>query len=251
LEALGFSCRFEHHKATNDPAKIPLLSRWEHIHDLAVFDGGNGASLELTVHGQPLDRGEHLGFVPLIRLESANSVAAPAPIGIGGIAPVIRDALGVHACWHPITGLGSGYWCTTGTGPEVIAAIVRVNDLSASSACLIDGLRFQRVANGRSGDVTWELLHFAAPVPRWQLKLLLIELHGRKIDSLTLDSVGFPCLALLTTRLEADLAKLHARRYVALAVDFASHVNRRDLKIAMVRTQGGEIIELIEVRGAV
>jgi hypothetical protein len=249
LEALGFSCRFACPQAANNQAKIPLLARWERLHDLAVFDGGDGTALELTVHGQSLVHSQHLGFVPLIRHDLGNGKTGPAPMEMKEIGAVIRDAVGVDACWQPITGLRSGYWRTAGAGPEILAAIHIVANLDASNACLSDGMRFQRGARGRSGEVAWQLLHVAAPVPRWRLKLILAELpDGGKFNPLTLDCAGFPCLALLTTNLKADMAMLNARHDIGLAIDFVSHVNGKDLRIGMVRALSGEIIELIEVQ---
>ena len=63
-----------------------------------------------------------------------------------------------------------------------------------------------------------------------------------------LDDAGFPCIALLTTDLDADARRLHNEATQFITDDFRLTVNKQKLRIAFACGPSGELIELVQVR---
>ncbi|MBP0005260.1 MAG: hypothetical protein J7642_16370 [Cyanobacteria bacterium SBC] len=100
----------------------------------------------------------------------------------------------------------------------------------------IEGLGFREESEN--------LLNFSSIVPRWSCKIKLIE--NPKIQPTTLDSQGYPCLAFFTNSLARDLDLAKQVGAYDLTEIFELCVNNKTLNIALFRTPGSAICELIQ-----
>ncbi|MGH9930352.1 MAG: VOC family protein [Pyrinomonadaceae bacterium] len=98
-------------------------------------------------------------------------------------------------------------------------------------------LAFRRV---EAGHITLK-----RPVVEWSCTIRLHAVNAPK--RATLDSAGHCCLALLTNTLDRDLERATEAGATDATAIFAQPVNGRALRIALFRTPGGAIFELIEV----
>lgn len=90
------------------------------------------------------------------------------------------------------------------------------------------------------------MLELTAPLPQWRLRLTLRKEEAGVVPGL--DSLGYHCLSLLSSDIDADLKRLSASTLGEASVPFDVVVNQKTLRAAMVRGPGGGLVELIEVR---
>ena len=90
------------------------------------------------------------------------------------------------------------------------------------------------------------ILTFSSTIPSWSCTVKLIE--NPQIGLATLDSKGYPCIALFTNNLERDIADAQVAGGYEFTDFFEFYINNRNLNIAMFRTPGGAICELIQPR---
>ncbi len=107
---------------------------------------------------------------------------------------------------------------------------------------LTDGLRFR--PDGRAAEENGFFL--SSPVKSWCCKLQLIEDPGAPVHS-TLDSAGYPCLALISTSLQKDSEKLRILGAFDMTPPIRLIVYKKEVTIIMFRFPGGAIGELIEI----
>jgi len=133
------------------------------------------------------------------------------------------------------------YEVTFGGGGIVAVAVIS-GDVRASKRFWRDGLRFT-VAAGNADDAEQALLAIRPPVAAWAFELRVAPGPQRALPML--DDEGFPCVALITNRLDADLAQALSAGGHSPAGPFVAHVNGNELHVALLRGPGGELVELI------
>jgi catechol 2,3-dioxygenase-like lactoylglutathione lyase family enzyme len=247
LVASGYRLEFLERDLPNPPAKRWLLHHYRPLHSLAYCSFPSGLSIELTQHGTVA---EHLrsGYAPLLDAPPPGAQPTEAPPRLG---PVWQAALGCDSA-------SSSYWpalraCVWhGAGPDAAAGarirgvLVAVAELEAAVAFWQHGLGLEHVDGGTSDAGTrWGRLALRSLRPEWRLDIVLAETAQTNQAPPLLDDAGFPCLALLTTNLERDLAQLDAQG-ARVTEPFRLVVNQRPLDIAMVVGNDGELLELIQ-----
>lgn len=91
-----------------------------------------------------------------------------------------------------------------------------------------------------------KILTFSSTIPSWSCMIKLVENH--QIGFNTLDSRGYPCMAFFTNNLYQDIRKAKVKGGYDFTEIFEFNINNRNLSIAMFRTPGGAICELIQPR---
>jgi hypothetical protein len=115
---------------------------------------------------------------------------------------------------------------------------IRVRNMEEEAAFFVDALGFTSPASG--------LLEMNSRFPQWSLKLKVTEDPAAALDP-PLDLEGLSCIAFYTTNLENDIARLLDRGGRDKTDTFSFTINDRDLRIAMLRSPEGTIIELIQI----
>ena len=91
-------------------------------------------------------------------------------------------------------------------------------------------------------------LHVDSPVEKLKSRIIVGKTTDpRDSEPMYLDDAGFPCVAFISTDLEADAKKLHGEETQYITDDFKFKVNNKKMKICFVIGPSGEIIELIEM----
>jgi hypothetical protein len=248
LAGLGFRQRVAVAGLPNPVVKAPLLERYGELHDVAIFEGESGPALELTVHGDATRRAADDGFVPLVAL-GPSAAPGPADAAPTAIAGAICAAFGLDDLnFVRLPGLETGLWSVPAGAASLKAAVRIVADLAASVGFYRDVLGLRETARGSTDAVTWVRLAAAGLVPKWQMSLLLcVPSDAPQGQARRLDDAGYPCLALLSSDIEADLARVEAQAaWETRTVRFDLVLDGRALKIAYLYGSAGEIVELIE-----
>jgi len=251
LEQLGFRCRFIGSGVTNVESKSPLLRKRNPLHDLAVFDGAEGTALELTVHRTPRRAGTNMGFVPLLKLETVAfqnlEFVEDSP---KDIATAIEAAFGIEMVrLFRSPALDATIWAVPGNVLAFLATIRIVKDLSESTKFFGDGLGIKPKSASNSGPRPWVRFDIGSQIQRWRSSILLCE---KREESETarqlLDDAGYPCLALLSTDLASDVARLKANGARTDTVDFELVIDGKAFLFSIIIGPSGEIIELMQLR---
>lgn len=247
LAASGYTVRFAQEDVPNRESKAHLLTRYQPLHAIAYCQGTAGVAIELTQHG-PLPEGPPSPYAVLL-----HGPLAPSEFGEDARdwrSQVWRETLG---CAEPQSGrwlTANAPYCYDGAArlePGVRAILLPVSDLERS-------VQFWKTAMGcrvrsRSApdaDRSWILLSFRTPVPAWCLEVVLVQQPPP--EPYALDARGFPCVAALTTSLEADLAAALQAGASESTGTFEVFVNGKTLTVAVFRGPDGELLELIEIR---
>ena len=90
------------------------------------------------------------------------------------------------------------------------------------------------------------ILTFSSTISSWSCMIKLVETP--QIGLTTLDSRGYPCMAFFTNNLERDIRNAQVKGGYDFTDIFEFYINNRNVKIAMFRTPGGSICELIQPR---
>jgi hypothetical protein len=251
LERLGFRCRFADIGIPNVESKSPLLRQRNPLHDLAVFDGSEGTALELTVHRTPRRVGTNMGFVPLLRLHASvlqdlEAVKEPP----NDIAAAIETAFGVQSvCLFRAPALDAPLWVAAGNAPALVACIRFVKDLSEGAKFFGDGLGIKPKNQSTSGPRPWVRFNIGSQIQRWRSSILLCEkCDNSEVAPQLLDDAGYPCLALLSTDLASDVARLKANGAQNETADFELVVNGKTFLFSILVGPDGEIVELMQMR---
>ncbi|HSH01836.1 MAG TPA: hypothetical protein VLL52_04895 [Anaerolineae bacterium] len=118
--------------------------------------------------------------------------------------------------------------------------VLHTPDPQVEQAFWQEALRFRK-----SGEPN--LLKLISPVPDWSCRLKLVL--DDTIEPCTLDSAGYPCLALLSNKLDQDSQKIAKAGASAFTEPFSLVVNGKRLEIVLFRTPTGALGELIQVKG--
>jgi|TARA_B100000315_G_scaffold113260_1_gene103852 hypothetical protein len=111
------------------------------------------------------------------------------------------------------------------------------NDVAKESRFLSDALSFRP----NKPDV----LHLGSPIANWRCTL---QLEGDPLAGVsTLDSPGYPCLALLSNSIFEDLTKVKQAGATDLTDVFRLKVGGRSLWTVLFRSPTGTILELVDV----
>ncbi len=237
LAVAGFSESFTEMGAVNAPGKRAALARYQDIHDLAVFRPAGGIAFEVTNHGPTLAEPEG-AFHPIVvgampRLEYPSTAATEA----SAIATAYGSPVAA-AVWRPFD---ARVWHVARDGPVQIPAVSAcVFDLNEESKFWARALGFKETVR-KDGMVR---LTMASPIAAWRGDVLLTP--SDRISRASLDSRGFPCLALLCTDIAADTERV-AQGGATDIIRFEANINRKTLSIAIARTPGALLVELIQI----
>ena len=248
LSTWGFNARFAAHGIRNDPSKRPFLQQYDRTHDIAYCCAPQGVSIELTQHAAEL-RPE------VSRYQVLFSEMPPDVVDFQESLPVEwADAMRGEGSLSPVPGFSEALcaqlWYQqqpTSRGVHVRGVVLPVTDLDLAERFWVQGLGAMRAEQSSGSPQTWRKVRFARPVPAWSLDLLLVAAPGYHYTSGFLDVAGFPCLALLTNRLDEDLERACDSGGHSPSEAFAIEVDGNLLKVVLLRGSSDELVELIEV----
>ncbi len=234
LTAFGFKLDFAQPDLPNHPGKKPLLKDYQPTHGIAYMRAPAGVAIELVNHSAPLDAGP-----------SPYRVLATGPTAVAeqGVTPEDWDGLSAYpAEW---AALAVRWWLTPSEeqGTRVKAVRLPVPDLAAATRFWVEGLG--ATTRPASGNRAW--VGYRRPVPTWSLDILLEEEPAAGGKPM-LDDAGFPCVALLTNRIEADIETATKAGGEVVCPPYLVVVNGRLLTVAMLRGPAAEIVEFIQVK---
>jgi len=250
LEQIGYRVRFIEESLPNNSAKQPFLTVYDPLHSIAYCQSDRGVSLELTKHSVRL----HDSASPYQVLFSNCPVGA-VPFGADCMPAsenIWRTTMGAQ---KPVAGIWSpfraqfwydAHYCTS-SSTFVRALHVPVSNLSLSEKFWLRGLGCRLVNRSAAGDAYgWVRLVFRSPLQRWCLDVVLAESNEPKTIPY-LDTQGFPCLALISTRLTEDKEAAQEMGACEVGEEFNLEVAENLLKIVILRGPDNELFELIEI----
>lgn len=246
LRAWGFETRFIEEDIPNPPSKRPFLGSYRDTHSIAYCGVEAGVAVELVNHG------------------TASGWRGPYEVMVAGRPPPSSTASDREkdwdAVWESALGIGgvtcvtlpttrAPLWCSdeSSTQAGVRAVGLSVSDVNRSASFWSDGAGFRPSAEGEAGGRKWARLTLQAPVPSWSLDVVLVE-DGGGWHSVPLDALGFSCLALLSTGIERDLARLASCGGRESSEVFDLRVGGKKLRLLLLRGPDGEPVELVEAR---
>jgi len=255
LSRWGYEPKFIARALLNAPSKKIYLAEWQDDHDIAYCQPAEpGTAIEVTAHNKQYARTQQAAFQALL-CAKPDQVASTDQAGLNAGQKKLLAAAGqAYGCnVHPL--FLSDYNCfvyymdrpaeTNAKSRNIKSIIVMCADLDKSQGFWeLFGFRAEPK---EISDADWRRLRFNSILTGRSLELLLIS-SGEKIlaaDS-KLDSPGFPCLALLTSNLAAEIERLAAKG-IKGSGEFALAVGDKDLKICLFSGLNGEMIELIQV----
>ncbi len=231
LSPLGYELAFSEPSLVNAPAKRPLLRQHADSHDIGYFrHTAGGPAVEATVHG-PVAEGGAAPYRLVLR----------APVSGGAAHALASAALGEPVWEIAPAGAAMPLLVMAGSGWAPVAVTAEVADPDAEAAFWqAMGLR----PKARAEDGAWHVLELASPMAALRLTLVLLRGAGR--PEATLDVPGFPCLAFLSRLRDGTMAEVAARGGRDVTTPFSLAVNGRALTIALFRSPGGLLCELIQ-----
>lgn len=242
LRAWRYRAKFIASDLPNPEEKRSLLRTYDGRQSLAYCIAPSGLPIELTRHEHPLL--EAGGFYePLMasegRVEIESEPAAELLSAVWRAATErhvvpVRSPLLKARYWHDVMSPGPAGFST------VLARVPRIPD---AERFWVEAAGCRRKKAGETAGVGWTLLELPSVIQGMQLRILLAEQPVQRVTML--DDPGFNCLALLTSALDRDVRRL-AVAGRSDDVRFSLTVNDRPLRIAMLRSPGGGLVELIE-----
>lgn len=238
----GFTAHFVERDAPNRVEKRPLLRSYSELHSLAFCRPSRGVAIELTAHGNALARSAPSPYRVLF-------TASPGGVVADGASDRAAEVVAQCIPCHRLTG---GSWKPFSTDvlwddaaeprpPTIRALVVRAPSLAVAEDYWTRGLGCEK--RGGDGD-RFAHLFLKSPLPNWALDIVLV--HEPHAEQPTIDSPGFPVLALISNRLDEDLARLLSLGAKATS-EFALRVNGKALAIGVVRGPDDNLVELIQI----
>lgn len=249
LRQVGFRAKFIQERVPNPAAKRNLLRSYEPSHSIAYCQAEGSVSLELTAHSRLL------GGIPSPYQVLLNRFPDHSVFWEGELPPswesAWRTSMGCirprSAKWTPFQ---AQFWCdaeSDGVSLKFVRALLLpVNDLSVAERFWVQGLGCQRINRGETKTRNnWLQVGFRAPVPAWCLDIVLVEMELARVLPL-IDDAGFPCLALISSRLGRDKEVALGQGAREASDEFNLEVGGRVLNILIMRGPDNELVELIE-----
>ncbi len=238
LQEQGWRLRFHVSGLPNRGQKHPLLSCPAQHHDIAwLAPPGTGLALELTAHGPP-DTRWHAPYQPVLPAAAGRTTERQATNHEQRVQYALQaigheEARPVH--WQDVD---SPAWQTGQSKRPLV--ILCTGDVATECDFWRQHLGWRL----RRQEKNWAWLEVVSPLAQWCCELLLVQ--GETRPEYPLDSAGFPCLAMFSNHLEDDLQRAGAGGARWLSDPFTLEVNRRPLRIGLLRTPGGAICELLQ-----
>lgn len=243
LAMLGYTTRFDEPDLENHPTKSALLERYQRRHHIRSLGAPGGMNIELLDHG-------HTGGT-----QSADLIPVfQSPEPLAGWQTLSPECLPLtEEAWKRLEVMLNAplevfydpelmlifVWFSASGAPGLFACLMPSLNVDVSKE-ILSSLRFR--PDAASG--LWSLL---SPIPALQARLVPIEYrdHPNWILRSPLDAAGSPCIALVAR----GSGHPHLPKLSALgehSESFALMVNNRSLKITLVRSEHGPVIELVE-----
>ncbi len=248
LGRLGFVKRFESRQVPNAPGKASMLVRYAELHDISLHDGASGTAIELTAHGS-CNAGPDFGYVPVVTLSADALLSLDFSAGPDLDAAIIEAAIGIAPRKASLSLDGPPLWVIEGEQTAVLGAVSSTDNFHADFVIYAEALGYRVKEKSSTDGLNWALLQSPGLMPQWRSWLLLRERSkGLQTAPSRLDDIGWTCLALLTTDLAKDFARLEAAGCGGDRFTFEVSVDGKNLAVGMLRLPGGKLVELIEIK---
>jgi len=242
LGGLGLSERFADRGVHNAPQKKHLLHEYGPLHDIAVYDARSGTAIELTAHNVA-KVAEQNGFTPVLDVSVAAGCEA-AGSELDCVTAAYGDGYGLFR----FEDLGTYCYLRSQCEPSGLrAGVLTVTDFDASLSFFTAGLSGKLDRQDVCAGRRWAKVKLPGLMPKWRLELLIVENLSGAGRSRKLDDAGWPCLACLTTSIDADAEKLKQASADRVGEIFDLDVNGKALRILLATGPSGELVELIEI----
>lgn len=243
LEAEGYSVAWRVPELPSHPAKRSYLAREVVNHGVAYARTTSGVALELTCHG-PLSARRApaqvlFGGHPFARWDHA---AEERPSGAHDAAWTRALGSPPRAIWlEPFQVSGWADPTSIILGPR--AVLLPCADLATEARFWVEGLG---ASVEPQADPTQRIVRMGSAVAAWRLTVVLALAEPEPPP--LLDDAGFPCLALLSTACDEDGERAARAGGSARSEPFELDVAGRRLRLQLLRSPSGHIIELVRVQ---
>ena len=222
--SLGWTVRFAETDIANPGIKQGLMRHFCPRQGVTLLDHPHGPSVEL------LDHGPTVGVGPLQLVLTGVPTAMREPTG------TTAEIAGEHLTEALLDGR-IPVWLKTGDSPGS-AGVVALTRAAEPAAEFFGSLGF------RSDEADRRRLTFSSPIDRTAFSLYLLE--SPSASGWHLDDDGANCVALVTSALPTELARLSSAGYcVSESAELV--LAGREVTVAFVTGPGGELVELIGV----
>lgn len=251
LEESGYRIKFVEPRLRNDPAKRAALRSYREWHSIAYGQTDGAVALELTKHAAPL-----------------REAVSPYQVLLNGPVPRCENRPDIDADWSSVWGTAFGaqeatpaiwkpfcaqLWINPSAEERrpasVRGVLIPSRELEVAERFWVQGLGCRPLDRGWAGSIRWVLLGFGVPVRSWCLDMILAETPSVPFAHTLpcLDDPGFPCMGLLTTRLNEDLGRALCMGGRDASSIFRMKVGGKSLALAFLRAPDGHWVELIEL----
>jgi hypothetical protein len=248
LASAGMRLEFSEQGLPNGSGKRPLLLVYEPTHDISYLRPASGPRIELTRHAAALTRSASpLQVVFQGEPEGVEPFPLPEQADLSRVFAEGAGVLGARSVWWPAARCQC--WVAPGENGTVgiRALLIPVTSLTASGKFWESGLGAVREREDLHHAPAYRRVAYRRPVPAWSLEIHLVEMSRLAETSWRLDQAGFPCIALLSSRLEEDIERATAVGAEVPCAPYELVVHERRLRICILRGPAGELVELIEI----
>jgi hypothetical protein len=242
LESMGFERKFTEEGLVNDPLKGPYLATPADTMSMIFLEAPGSIAIELVSYERWAD--SSVGNYELL-LES------PAGHSCGDL-----QALDYHHVWGNTLSrdLGGGSVgsmnipLSFARGSGETGGVLSIRSVTANVGRELEfwcsALGCCKGAHSGSAPTPWVTAEFASPVPQWRANLMFVE--GDPVPHPHMDSPGSTCVSILVKDLQRTADTASGAGALSVSNSFEIEVDGKVLKIAIVRTPGGAIVELME-----
>jgi len=237
---LGFETRFTEFGLPVAKEKLPILSSKILSHDATFLKNKTGISLELINHDYTQNSGK---FQVIYKgsVDNSDFSVIENDLIVNRLKDEFENKL--IKIFHPQLEL-TLYQSKLDDGNGINSIILQSDNISKASNFWINGLGFK--ISKVSEKHNWKLLEYASPVQNWSIKLYLIENKNLPKSNTYLNSKGWTCVSLITTKIEPLLSELKNQGVKFCGTPYDYEIGNKRMRLVFVRGYEEELIELIQ-----
>lgn len=250
LKKLGYFKRFEETDLVNSRAKYPFLKFHSKRMAMAFFESKKNPSVELIqydrfVEGvaspfQVLFNGAAQRTKKIGSLEYGKDRIRRSISNVYKSDEIGFQTLGTSQLTCPVILKGVNY------SPNIFFRLVPDIRVATHFWKEFFGIKKPEEGSTAAGQ-RFARLKFAGSMPHWSFTMILLEAK-EKYSLPMLDHLGFSCMSILTSNLERARKKFFAAGGEFRSAPIDIKVNDRDLKLEIVRTPDGALLELLAIQ---
>ena len=242
LESLGFVRKFSEEGLVNDPLKGPFLETPADTMSMIFLEAPGSIAVELVSYERWAD-------------SSVGNYELLLEVPVGYSCDDLQ-ALDYHHVWgntvsRDVGGGSVGSMnipLSFARGSGNTGGVLSIRSVTENVGRELDfwcrALGCRKGTHSGSTPTPWVTAEFASPFPQWCANLMFVE--GDPVPHPQMDSPGSTCVSILVKDLQEIADTALGAGALSVSNSFEIEVDGKELKIAIMRTPTGAIVELME-----